>query len=324
VRPTKVTVAGYMGEWLDGLRLRDTTVALYRRLNRLHVEPHIGSVRLDLLTPEMLDRLYGTLERGGLSLSTSRKVHTLIYGALSRAVSSGRLPMNPAAKANPPSAVEAAPAEMKVWTPQQIGSFLRWAKESRPEWYPMWHVLFATGVRRGELVGLRWSDVDLARQTLTVRRSVSIISGEGPGTRRIVIGPPKNRKVRIVALDSHTIALLKGWRLLRAELGLVLVTGDAYVFGGLDGNHRDPVTLAATFGAHLHAAQRKLGPDLPVIRFHDSRHSHATALLLARTPVQVAAERIGDDPATMLRVYAHVLPGQQRQAAEAVAALVVT
>ena len=73
LRPMKVTVAGYMGEWLDGLRLRDTTVALYRRLNRLHVEPHIGSVRLDLLTPEMLDRLYGTLERGGLSLSTNSK-----------------------------------------------------------------------------------------------------------------------------------------------------------------------------------------------------------------------------------------------------------
>jgi len=64
--------------------------------------------------------------------------------------------------------------------------------------------------------------------------------------------------------------------------------------------------------------------ELPTIRFHDVRHSHATALLLAGVPVQVAAERIGDDPGTMLRVYAHVLPGQQRQAAEAVAALLVT
>lgn len=63
------------------------------------------------------------------------------------------------------------------------------------------------------------------------------------------------------------------------------------------------------------------GADLPPIRFHDMRHSYATAMLAAGVPVQVAAERIGDDPATMLRIYAHVLPGQQRQAAEAVAAL---
>ena len=169
-------------------------------------------------------------------------------------------------------------------------------------------------------MGIQWKDVDLAAGTLAIRRSINVLSEVGK-RRQILVGPPKNRRARNVALDARTVAVLKAHRQERGEMSLILVAGDRYVFGDLAGQFRDPNNITEAFARHIRLATTP-GIDLPRIRVHDARHSHATALLLAGTPVQVAAERIGDDPGTMLRVYAHVLPGQQQAAAEAVAEVV--
>ncbi len=169
-------------------------------------------------------------------------------------------------------------------------------------------------------MGIQWKDVDLTACSLAVRRSINVLSEVG-NKRVILVGPPKNRRARNVALDARTVAVLKAYRRERSEMSLTLVAGDKYVFGNLAGHFRDPDTITEAFARHIRLSKAGTTVDLPRIRLHDARHSHATALLLAGTPVQVAAERIGDDPGTMLRVYAHVLPGQQQSAAEAVARL---
>jgi len=329
--PTKLTVEQYLGQWLNGLRLRPGTVQSYRRNIRLHVIPYIGGTGLDRLTGTMLSGLYRTLEadgfkraqrdgRQGLSPRTVRYVHTLISAAMKSAVEDGLIVVNPAVRAKPPTASEARPPEMTAWTPEQAAAFLRWVQANRDGWQE-WHLLLYTGMRRGELVGLRWSDVDFDRATLSVGRSVGVVMADGHRTTNI--GQTKTGKPRVVDLDAGTVAVLREWRKARGTVGLSLVRQSAHVFGTLDGGHLDPDTLSSRFLRHLASARKALGEDtVPVVRVHDLRHTHATALLRAGTPVKVVSERLGhSDAMTTLRVYAHVMPGMQAQAAETFAAL---
>ena len=329
--PGKLTVEQYLTQWLDGLRLRPGTMQSYRRIVRLHVVPHIGSERLDRLTGTQLLALYRTLERDGfrrgkqagqqgLSARSVQYVHVLISAAMKAAVADGLLVVNPAARAKPPSASEARPPEMTAWSPEQAAAFLRWVKDNRDGWQD-WHVLLYTGMRRGELVGLRWSDVDLDRATVSVSRSVGVVMVDGH--RTLNIGHTKTGIARVVDLDARTVAILREWRNARAAVGLGLIRHGAYVFGNLDGGHMDPDTLSSRFLRHLGAAEESLGADaVPVVRLHDLRHTHATALLRAGTPVKVVSERLGhSDVMTTMRVYQHVMPGMQAQAAETFAAL---
>lgn len=329
--PAKLTVEQYLTQWLDGLRLRPGTMQGYRRNVRLHVVPQIGGMQLDKLTGTKLSALYRQLERDGfrrgkqsgqqgLSPRTVQLVHTLVSSAMKAAVDDGLLIVNPATRAKPPTASEARPPEMTAWSTEQAAAFLRWVKDNRDGWQE-WHTLLYTGMRRGELVGLRWSDVDFDRATVSVGRSVGVVMVDGH--RAMNIGQTKSGKARVVDLDAGTVGVLREWRKARGVVGLGLVRQSAYVFGQLDGGHMDPDTLSARFVRHLTSAGKALGTDaVPAVRVHDLRHTHATALLRAGTPVKVVSERLGhSDVMTTLRVYQHVMPGMQAQAAETFAAL---
>ncbi len=117
--------------------------------------------------------------------------------------------------------------------------------------------------------------------------------------------------------------MLREWGTARATVGLGLVRRNAYVFGNLDGGHMDPDTLSARFVRHLTGARAALGDEaVPVVRVHDLRHTHATALLRAGIPVKVVSERLGhSDVMTTMRVYQHVMPGMQAEAAQTFAAM---
>ncbi len=329
--PTKLTIEQYLNQWLDGLRLRPGTMQGYRRNARLHVVPYIGGIQLDKLTSTRLSTLYRQLEKDGfkrgnqagqqgLSPRTVQLVHTLVSSAMKAAVDDGLLIVNPGTRAKPPTASEARPPEMSAWSTEQASAFLRWVKDNRDGWQE-WHTLLFTGMRRGELVGLRWSDIDLDRATVSVGRSVGVVMLDGHRTMNI--GQTKTAKARVVDLDAGTVGVLREWRKARGVVGLGLVRQSAYVFGQLDGGHMDPDTLSSRFVRHLTSAGRALGTDaVPVVRVHDLRHTHATALLRAGTPVKVVSERLGhSDVMTTLRVYQHVMPGMQAQAAETFAAL---
>jgi integrase len=327
--PSKQPTGEYLAVWADGLRLAPSTVASYRKNVRLHIAPNIGAVPLASLTPVALDQLYRKLEHDGradhragegLSARTVRYIHTIISAALRDAVDAGLITRNPAAKAHPPTSKQAASPEMRPWTAAQLAAFLGWARE-HSELYPAWHTLAMTGMRRGELLALRWRDVNLDAATITVRRSAGLVRVAGEGAT-ITEGPTKTGKPRVVDLDPGTVAVLRAHKRDRGTLALVLAKDDALCFGDINGRLRQPEHFSRTWNQTLARAVGD-GIDVPPIRLHDLRHTHATILLSDREPVATVSQRLGHrSEVVTMTVYAHVLPGDQRRAATRFAELI--
>lgn len=325
----KVTIEKHFGQWLDGLRKEPSTVASYRKNVRLHVVPHIGALRLEQLTGTRLTKLYRQLEtsgrvdgQGGLSARTVRYIHTIVHSGLGAAVRDGLLAHNPADKADPPSAKAAASPEMRYWSADELRAFLDWSASRNDELHIAWTLLAMTGMRRGEALGLRWSDVDWESGRVSVQRALSLIRNKGEH-EQLLVGPPKAGRPRVVDLDPGTVAALRSYRASRGAIALSLARDDAYVVGNLDGTPRHPERFSRSFMTRVAAAQRDLGEAvLPAIRLHDVRHTHASLLLRAGTPVKVVSERLGHaNPTITLGTYAHVMPGMQREAAALFAAM---
>lgn len=249
-------------------------------------------------------------------------MHTILSAALSAAVDAGQLAANPAAKAHPPTARQAAAPEMKVWTTGQLAAFLNGSAD-HSQFHAAWHLLAHTGMRRGELLALRWRDIDLDAGTVSVLRSAGLVRVKGQGGV-ITEGQTKTGRPRVVDLDDATVSLLKAHRRDRGRLVLAYVRDDAVVFGDHEGRVRHPERFSRVFAETLARCRRGLGDDaLPAIRLHDLRHTHATHLLAGGEQVKVVSERLGHaSPTVTMTVYAHVLPGSQRQAAARFAAAV--
>jgi integrase len=329
VEPSRQPFGEYLDDWSAGLRLAPSTLASYRKNIRLHIKPDLGSVPLAQLTTARIDAMYRTLETSGradhregegLSPRTVRYIHTILSASLTAAVESGRLARNPAARAHPPTAKEARPPEMHPWTAAQLAAFLSWATADGHPHAPAWAVLARTGMRRGEALALRWRDVELDAGTVAVRRSVGVVRVKGEGAT-IAEGPTKTGKPRVVDAGAATVAVLRAHRRERAGLALQLAAADALVFGDIEGRHLHPERFSRTFTEALARCRRELAEagqePPPVIRLHDLRHTHATLLLSAGEPVKVVSERLGHSSAVVtMTVYAHVLPGGQRKAAD--------
>jgi integrase len=325
IDPSKQRLGDYLATWLDGLRLAPSTIASYRKNVRLHIVPYIGDVPLAALPTARIDQLYRKLETSGradhlagkgLSARTVRYIHTILSAALGAAVDAGLIARNPAAKAHPPTAKQARAPEMHPWDVSQLAAFLTWLRAAHHHLAAAWTVLALTGMRRGELLALRWRDVDLDAATLRVRRSAGIVRVKGqPGT--VTEGPTKTGKPRVVDLGAEAVAVLRTHRRERGAMALQLVTADSLVFGDVEGYHLHPERFSRTFGDALARCRRELGEAAPpAIRLHDLRHTHATLLLSEGEPIKVVSERLGHSSAVVtMTVYAHVLPSNQRRAA---------
>ncbi|MDT0278239.1 tyrosine-type recombinase/integrase [Blastococcus goldschmidtiae] len=329
VEPSKQRLDAYLAEWIQGQRLSPATLASYRKNIRLHVDPYLGAQPVARLTGPSVDAWMRMLEesgradgQGGLSARTVRYVFTILRSALGDAVKQGRLSVNPTDRSTPPSPSEARPPEMQAWTAAELGRFLRWAQARDADLAMGWRLLAATGMRRGEALALRWRDVDLDAGRLQVRRSLGVVKAKGAG-EQLVEGSTKTGQARVVDIDADTVASLRAYRAARGRLALDLVRDAALVLGNLEGTHRHPERYSRRFVEQVVQARRALGEDqLPRIRLHDLRHTHATLLLAAGEPVKVVSERLGHASATItLTVYQHVHPGMGRQAADRFAAL---
>lgn len=318
VGPTRQTVSGFLKEtWLPAKRtdLKPGTLAMYETCIEAYLPPRIGSLRLPELSPSHLNGLYGDLlERGGrmgrgLADKTVRNVHTIIHRALTDAVRWGLLARNVADAADPP---RKRSREMRTWTREQLRSFLDHARDDRL--FPAFLLAATTGMRRGEVLGLRWGDVDLDAGRIAVRRSLVVVKS------RLEFSDTKSGRGRRVALDPTTKAVLRLHRKHQAEERLAW--GPAYRDDDLvicreDGTPLNPDRLVDAFERHKKAA------GLPRIRFHDLRHTHATLALAAGVHPKVVSERLGHASiAITMDTYSHAIPTLDEDAARMVASLV--
>jgi integrase len=321
VEPSRTTLAEYLREqWLPGLDargLRPNTTTGYRQTIEKHVLANdVASVQLQRLSPEHLNRLYGALVHQKLSARTVRYVHMILRQSLRDAERWGRIVRNPADLAAPPAASAAArDAEQArhTWSAAELRQFLASVRADRD--FPLWLLLATTGMRRGEVLGLRWRDVDFERGRLSVSQTLTNVGGE------LVPSTPKTRKgTRSVALDEGTLDGLRAHR--RRQASEQLAYGPNYeisefVFRNPDGSPVSPNAVSNAFKHRVKAAK------LPIIRLHDLRHTHATLALLAGVHPKVVSERLGHSTVGItLDIYSHAIPAMQEEAAERVASLV--
>jgi integrase len=277
------------------------------------VLPVLEGKPLQQITPVMLNTLYANLasptsDRNELSAKTISYSHTIVHKALSDAVDAELLQRNPAERAKPPKPSRQATQDIQAWNPEELGAFLAAVAEERLS--AVWRLAAMTGMRRGEVLGLRWGDIHLN----AARLSVVAVGYE------VVESTPKSHKARVIDLDAETVAQLRAHRqnqdAERAEWGADY-QDHALVVAKENGEPIHPHTFSQSFERLI--AKAGLRP----IRLHDLRHTHPSLALKAGVPVKVISERLGhESPAFTLKQYAHVIPGMQDEAAAPVAAMI--
>jgi integrase len=323
VEPSRQTVAEYLAEWLAAIRtrVRPGTWESYERNVRSHIDPAIGSTRLQDLSAATLNRFYADLlaagradGKGPLSPRTVRYIHTIVRKALHDAVRWNRLARNVADTADPPSPRAAKAAAMTTWSAAQLRRFLQSIRDDRL--YPAFLLAATTGMRRGEVLGLHWCDVDLDAARISIRHALITVRYELAWST-----PKTDRGRRTVALDPATVEALRSRRARQLEERLLLGSSyrdDDLVFCQPDGTPIHPDSFSGLFERLVARA------DLPRIRFHDLRHTHASLALAAGVHPKVVSERLGHaDIALTLNTYSHAIPALQESAASVVANLVL-
>src|SRR6185312_3916662 len=244
------------------------------------------------------------------AVATVTHLHAVLRKAFRDAVIVDELiGSNPVERAKRPRAQAQAQEPGTVWTVSQLRAFLATAQHHRL--FAFFHVAAYTGARRGELLNLRWQDIDLDGKKITITGSTAVISGER------VNGTTKSGRTRAVSVDDETIAVLRQRKADQASEQLKAGNSwrgikDGYVFTTGWGEPIYPDTVTSLMTKLIHADEQ-----LPHARLHDLRHLHATTLLLSGVPVHVVAARLGHaDPAITLRVYAHVIRNAEAAAAD--------
>jgi len=282
--------------------------------------PHIGTVKLQKLSGSQVNALYARLaETGkkdtktGLSAMTIHHVHACLHKACKDAVRWGHISRNPLDAADPPRKKGDGTKEMKTWTKEQVKAFLGAVKDERLS--PLWHTIAMTGMRRGEAIGLRWSDVDLEAGRIAVRRTLI------PSGREVIVSEPKTIKGRrVIALDAGTVEVLKAQA--ARQLDEQKAWDEAWLETGLvftqeNGEALDPESVSRYW---RQAVKKAL---LPTIRLHDLRHTHATLALQAGIHPKVVSERLWHATISItLDTYSHAIPAMQEEAAALIAGLV--
>lgn len=296
-KPTTITVGEHLDKWLS-LReseLAPATLSSYRRVIRKYLLPAFGDLPLRDLQPLRLDEAYLRWRAEGKGEPTLGLIHQVLHTALRQAVRWDLLTRNVADNVDPPRVTR---EETTALSPDQVSHLLEVARDSAV--YPLILTAFHTGLRRGELVALRWENVDLGAGVIYVEESLQRID------RKTLIRPPKTAKGRRrVSLDEETISVLHGARARQTE-------NCEYVFAKSDGTPYTPSYISRTF--HLLAARAGLTAHL-----HTARHTYASTALLAQVPMRVVQELIGHaNLATTADTYTHVLDGLKTAAAEAI------
>lgn len=300
--PSGETLGEYMYRWYAVMqgRVSPNTMRSYRQMGK-HAIDALGGKRLTDLGTLDLQGLCGSLLERGLSVRTVCYVHGVVKQALKDAEDWGLIQSNPARKVKPPRLER---RELKIPTPEESAMLLQSTVGLRL--YPLWAWLSLTGTRKGEALGLRWSDIDWNAGSATIQRT---FGGQ--------LGPTKTaNSTRTISLAPHLLELLKRRR--HDQRLERLAAGSAWKESGLVFTTRVGTPIGPRNASRdFKLALRQAGLAL-TYRIHDLRHAMATHWLVSGVPVKVVSERLGHaSVAFTLQVYGHVLPGQQAAAAEA-------
>jgi integrase len=319
VEPNRITVETFLNDWLAEVRprLKAGTYRSYSDIVEHRLTPHLGNVRLRDLRAAQIAHCYSELRmsgrrngEGGLSETSLEHSHRVLHAALEHAARSRLIPRNVCDDVVKPKRVH---TEMKTWTAKELTAFLTATADDRL--HPLWVTAATTALRRGELLGLRWSDLDLDHARLAVRRSRTSV-----GYEVIEDAPKSKRSVRTVDLDPETVAILKRWRKAQKEERLAWGAGwvdTGLVFTREDGIGLHPHAVSDAFDA---AVKRSKAPK---IRLHDLRHTWATVTLRAGMSPKIVFDRLGHASVGFtLDTYAHATPGWGAEAASVFAGLV--
>jgi integrase len=327
VEPSKMTLAEYLrDEWLPVVRRtkKPTTAATYAHYVEKRIIPALGDIRLADLTPGDLMKFYDELRQGGrcdsheggLSERTIKGVHLVISASQRHALENG-LVMRNAATAIPkdakPTPQKKIGDDMHVLTPDELRAFLASVKDDRL--YSLFAFASVTGMRRGELLALKWDDIDLPAGQVSIRRGLTAAGAE------VHEGTTKSGHARTIAIDPETVALLKSHSAAQAQERLragELWFETGRVFADELGESLRPGKVSQTFDRRVRRAG--LGP----LRLHDLRHTHASHLLQAGVHPKVVQERLGHSSiAITLDIYSHLAPGMQEDAAALIGSLIL-
>jgi len=313
MKPSKKTLGEYLKEWIKSIQgnLSPRTVEGYNTIiNR--IVPALGAIPLTQLKPDILQKYYscclitGRLnKKGGLNPLTVRHHHALLHRALKNAMEWGLIMRNPADAAHPP---QSRPAEINIMSEGEIQTFLEAARQTA--YFHLYNTILFTGLRRSEVLALRWSDVDLLLSQISVSRSIHQLRDGS-----YIFRQPKSAKGRrTVALSPSATQVLQEHRektTIERLLNSSPLKDSDLVFSKNDGSPIRPDTITRAWSD----LARKCG--ISASRLHDARHSHASIMLKMGVHPRIVQERLGHSTiAITLDTYSHIAPGLQEAAAK--------
>lgn len=305
-RNSKLTVSAYLQDWLSThmVHLRLKTSPQYQQITRDYILPILGQIKLRDLRYEHVDNLYRTHLNSGVSARIVRYVHSILHRSLEDAVRRSILVRNPAHGVRLPRKDH---FEMRFLDEHQVMQFLLAAKGSRYE--ALYHLAVKTGMRQGELLGLKWSDLDWKKGALRIRRQLQRVNGHG----QLLTSPKTKNAYRTILLGEQTLQALRmhlEFQNMERRFLRKYDPGMDLMFVSAVGTPVEPRTMVRDYKLVLARA------GLPLIRFHDLRHTAATLMLNNGVPVLVASKILGHSKAsTTLDIYGHLIPAMQEEAA---------
>lgn len=300
----RITVGEYLGLWLENTRgtLRPNTWSQYQGVVRNHIRPALGEIRLCELQPQAIHSFYNRTMANGISRRTTKLIHSVLHRALVMAQRQGLIIRNPSQMVEVPRLIK---HEMMVLDDTQVRQFLIVARGRRLE--TLYHLAFTTGMRQGELLGLKWKDIDWAGCVIHVSRQLQRIKDRG----LMFVEPKTQSGTRLIQFGPETLRQLMEHRKRQDHERLCGKWQDHdMVFASARGTPLDLRNVLRDFKEILRDA------GLPNMRFHDMRHTAATLMLLHGIPLLVVSRRLGHaKPSITLDIYGHYLPGMQGMAA---------
>jgi integrase len=316
VAPHKLTVGEWLDVWLRDYKrpsIRPVTLDSYATMVRVHLKPALGQIPLQALRPDQVQRFYNGKREAGFSVRTVRYLHTILHGALKQAMKSQLVVRNVSEATTLPVGKTRM---MHPFTLGQVQQFLDAVREDR--FFAAFFLEVGTGLRRGELLGFRWRDVDLEAGVVHVRQTLIRVGNHDAiasnrKTRLIFQEPKTEQSRRTIPIPAGIIEELKRHKARQAQEKLLM--GEAYedhglVFCQANGQPIDPRNFTRRFERLLQQA------ELPHIRFHDTRHTFATLMLELGEAPKVVQSMLGHTKiSTTLDIYSHVSLDLERQAA---------